>query len=169
MDGRGWISDEDEWIVINIEKIILSSSEVRTVEEILNDPNPKLFDPDTVVTAREPFDVDEFVRIIYEGRGRHVGEIIGSIVLDSNVVSYVFNRSTPSPVTMWNDCGTLDSSYRSRRLRRPGTERIAAAGAQAGDRTSQAISNDMKLFGLTLTWWEHAPVCALNGGRPGVS
>ena len=74
VDGRGWISDEDEWIVINIEKIILSSSEVRTVEEILNDPNPKLFDPDTVVTASEPFDVDEFVRIIYEGRGRTWGQ-----------------------------------------------------------------------------------------------
>lgn len=70
VDGRGWISDEDEWIVVIIEKIITSSSEVRTVEEILNDPNPKLFDADEVVTAREPFDVDEFLRIIYEGRGR---------------------------------------------------------------------------------------------------
>lgn len=74
VDGRGWISDEDEWIVINIEKIVPTSSEERTVEEILNDPNPKLFDPDTVVTASEPFDVDEFVRVIYEGRGREWGK-----------------------------------------------------------------------------------------------
>ncbi|MCY4409557.1 MAG: hypothetical protein OXC27_03760 [Caldilineaceae bacterium] len=74
VDGKGWISDEDEWIVINIEKIVPTSSEVRTVEEILNDPNPKLFDPDTVVTASEPFDVDEFLRIIYEGRGREWGK-----------------------------------------------------------------------------------------------
>ena len=73
VEGKGWISDEDEWVVINIEKIVPTSSEVRTVEEILNDPNPKLFDPDTVVTASEPFDVDEFLRVIYEGRGREWG------------------------------------------------------------------------------------------------
>ncbi|MDE0198095.1 MAG: hypothetical protein OXK78_07865, partial [Caldilineaceae bacterium] len=58
VDGRGWISDEDKWVVIDIDKIVPTSFEVRTVEEILNDPNPKLFDPDTVVTASEPFDVD---------------------------------------------------------------------------------------------------------------
>ena len=74
VDGRGWISDEDEWVVIDIEEIVPTSSEVRTVEEILNDPNPKLFDPDTVVTASEPFDVDEFLRTIYEGRGREWGK-----------------------------------------------------------------------------------------------
>ena len=74
VEGKGWISDEDEWVVINIEKIVPTSSEVRTVEEILNDPNPKLFDPDTVVTASEPFDVDEFLRVIYEGRGREWGK-----------------------------------------------------------------------------------------------
>ncbi len=74
VDGRGWISDEDEWVVINIEKIVPTSSEVRTVEAILNDPDPKLFDPDTVVTASEPFDVNEFLRTIYEGRGREWGK-----------------------------------------------------------------------------------------------
>ncbi len=74
VEGKGWISDDDEWVVINIEKIVPTSSEVRTVEEILNDPNPKLFDPDTVITASEPFDVDEFLRVIYEGRGREWGK-----------------------------------------------------------------------------------------------
>ena len=34
----------------------------------LNDPNPKIFDPEKVVTACEPFDVDRFVGIIHEGR-----------------------------------------------------------------------------------------------------
>ena len=38
------------------------------LEEFLNDPNPKIFDPDKVVTASEPFDVDEFIRIIHESR-----------------------------------------------------------------------------------------------------
>ena len=30
--------------------------------------NPKIFDPDNLVTASEPFDVDEFVAIIHAGR-----------------------------------------------------------------------------------------------------
>ena len=36
--------------------------------ELLNDPNPTIFDPANVVRASEPFDVDEFMRIIREGR-----------------------------------------------------------------------------------------------------
>ena len=38
------------------------------MDEFLNDPNPKIFDPDNLVTASEPFDVDEFVGIIHAGR-----------------------------------------------------------------------------------------------------
>ena len=38
------------------------------LEAFLNDPNPKIFDPDKVVTASEPFDVDEFNRLIRESR-----------------------------------------------------------------------------------------------------
>ena len=34
----------------------------------MNDPNPRVFDPDRMVAASEPFDVDEFVRVIHEGR-----------------------------------------------------------------------------------------------------
>ena len=65
--GHGWIDDEAaEWIVIQVEKI--ARPETRTIEEILNDPNPKIFDPDNIVTASEPFDVDEFLRGIYEAR-----------------------------------------------------------------------------------------------------
>ena len=66
--GHGWISDEDEWIVINVEEITDPSSEMRTTEEILNDPNPKLFDSDTVPRASEHFDVEEFIRVIRESR-----------------------------------------------------------------------------------------------------
>ena len=43
-------------------------SEPFDLEKFLNDPNPKIFDPDKVITASEPFDVDEFVRFIHEGR-----------------------------------------------------------------------------------------------------
>ena len=38
------------------------------VGRFLNDPAPKTFDSETVVTASEPFDVDEFIRTIHEGR-----------------------------------------------------------------------------------------------------
>ena len=38
------------------------------LESFLNAPDPKLFDPDSVVTASEPFDVEEFLRIIRVGR-----------------------------------------------------------------------------------------------------
>ena len=50
------------------------SSEVRSreapfdLESFLNAPAPKLFDPDSVVTASEPFDVEEFLRIVRTGR-----------------------------------------------------------------------------------------------------
>ena len=65
--GHGWIDDAaDKWVVIQVEKV--ARPETRTIDDILNDPNPKIFDPDNVVTAREPFDVDEFNRIIREGR-----------------------------------------------------------------------------------------------------
>ena len=97
-----------------------------------------------------------------------MGEIIGSIVLDSNVVSYVFNRDPLAryyverlrDARQFISFQTLEEAWYGAHSRGWGA---------TGDRTSQAISNDMKLFGLTLTWWEHAPVCALNGGRPGVS
>ena len=65
--GHGWIDeDADRWIVVEVEKIALPKT--RTIEEILNDPNPKVFDPDNVVTARELFDVDEFLQGVYEAR-----------------------------------------------------------------------------------------------------
>ena len=38
------------------------------LEAILHPRNPKIFDPDNIVRASEPFDVDEFLNIIYESR-----------------------------------------------------------------------------------------------------
>ena len=67
--GQGWLDKNDQWIAVEVEEIGLPEPP-RSVEEILNDPNPKLFDPDTVIRASKPFDVDEFLRVIYEGRGR---------------------------------------------------------------------------------------------------
>ena len=44
------------------------------LEAFLNAPNPRIFDPERVVMASEPFDVDEFVRVIHEGREIGSGE-----------------------------------------------------------------------------------------------
>lgn len=40
VEGHGWISDEDRWIAVVIEGIA-PPPPPRTIEEILNDPNPK--------------------------------------------------------------------------------------------------------------------------------
>lgn len=64
--GRGRFKDNDEWDVIYVEQITStrSCSEPFDPEAFRNDPDPKIFDPDKVVTVSEPFDVDEFLRII---------------------------------------------------------------------------------------------------------
>ena len=68
--GRGRFNDNDEWDIIYVEQITStrSCSEPFDLEAFRNDPNLKIFDPDKVVTVSEPFDVDEFIRIIHEGR-----------------------------------------------------------------------------------------------------
>ena len=67
--GQGWLDENDQWIAVVVDEIGPPDPQ-RSVDEILNDPNPKIFDPDKVIRASESFDVDEFLRAIYEGRGR---------------------------------------------------------------------------------------------------
>ena len=64
--GHGWFDDDDEWLYIQVEEIRGTGSLNKPfdLDEFLNDPNPKIFDPDKVITASEPFDVDEFIRFI---------------------------------------------------------------------------------------------------------
>ena len=68
--GEGRINRNDRWQWVRVEEIAptRSSSEPFDIEAFLNNPNPKIFDPETIVTASEPFDVDEFIRVIHEGR-----------------------------------------------------------------------------------------------------
>ena len=68
--GYGRFDADDEWISVQVDSIsgTPSGREPFGLETVLNDPNPKLFDPDRMVTASEPFDVDEFIRVIHEGR-----------------------------------------------------------------------------------------------------
>ncbi len=68
--GRGSFSQGGDWTTIGVEEITAARSlgEPLDVEKLQNDPNPKTFDSDNLVTASEPFDVDDFVRIIHVGR-----------------------------------------------------------------------------------------------------
>ena len=68
--GRGRFNDNGKWTTVEVQQLKASRSwnDPFDVEAFLSDPNPKLFDPDSVVTTSEPFDVDEFIRGIREGR-----------------------------------------------------------------------------------------------------
>ena len=68
--GEGRFNPHDEWTSIYVERIngTRSGREPFDLEAVLRDPNPKLFDPAQVIAASEPFDADEFVRVIHEGR-----------------------------------------------------------------------------------------------------
>ena len=68
--GRGRFNDNDEWDIIYVEQITDTRSwlEPFDLEAFRNNPDPKIFDPEKVVTVSEPFDVDEFIRAIQEGR-----------------------------------------------------------------------------------------------------
>ena len=69
--GRGRFNSKDQWTTVEVQnlKAARTYGEPFDVEKFLNDPNPKTFDPEAVVTASVPFDVDEFMHGIREGRG----------------------------------------------------------------------------------------------------
>ena len=68
--GSGRFNADDDWASVQVDSIsgTPSGREPFDLDAVLNEPNPRLFDPDRMVTAGEPFDVDEFVRVIHEGR-----------------------------------------------------------------------------------------------------
>ena len=68
--GRGQFNQSGNWTTVSVEEITLTRSwrEPFSVDEFLNESSPPIFDPDNLVTASEPFDVDEFVGIIHAGR-----------------------------------------------------------------------------------------------------
>ena len=68
--GSGRINDDDDWTSVHVEELLATRShfEPFDLDAFLNDLNPKIFNPDEVITASEPFDVDEFVRSIREAR-----------------------------------------------------------------------------------------------------
>ena len=68
--GRGHFDSKGEWKTVLVDHVTATRSydEPFDLHAFLNDPHPKVFDPDKVVTASEPFDVHEFIRIIRQGR-----------------------------------------------------------------------------------------------------
>lgn len=70
ISGKGRFNANDQWITVEVHRLTGTRSwnEPFDMEAFLNNPNPKIFNPDEMITASEPFDVDEFIRIIHEGR-----------------------------------------------------------------------------------------------------
>ena len=68
--GQGWINETDEWIAVKVEDITCPVDKPFDPDDFYNSPAPKIFDPDKIARAKEPFDVDQFLRDIYEARGR---------------------------------------------------------------------------------------------------
>lgn len=68
--GGGRFNDAGKWTTVEVQQINAARSwqDPFDVEAFVNEPNPKIFDPDRLVTTSEPFDVDEFIRGIREGR-----------------------------------------------------------------------------------------------------
>ena len=68
--GRGVFDRNDQWSNVDVDHIsgVRPGQEPFDLEALLTSPNPKIFRSNEVVRAREPFDVDEFNRLIRVGR-----------------------------------------------------------------------------------------------------
>jgi len=70
VEGDGRINAREVWTEVSVKSIREAGlpGEAFSLESFLNDPHPKIFSLDKVVTASEPFDADEFNRAILDGR-----------------------------------------------------------------------------------------------------
>ena len=68
--GQGEFDHRDQWRYIQVENIqgTRSWNEPFELDTVLSVPNPKVFDPDEVVRASEPFDVDDFLQFLNDSR-----------------------------------------------------------------------------------------------------
>ncbi len=73
--GQGRITAKDEWTTVQVGQLnpTRSWNEPFDREAFLNNPNPTVFDPDKIMRASEPFDVDEFMRYIHDLRDDGAG------------------------------------------------------------------------------------------------
>ena len=70
--GRGAFDADGGWKVVQVQEVRgpRSYREPFDLEAALKNPNPKIFDPEAMVPCSEPFDLDEFLRIVREDRDR---------------------------------------------------------------------------------------------------
>ena len=68
--GTGRLSGDGVWKFVHVNRVseTRSWSEPFDSERFLSDPSPKVFSTENMVVATDPFDVDDFIRIIHEGR-----------------------------------------------------------------------------------------------------
>ena len=68
--GRGVFDRNDQWSDVDVDRIsgVRPGQQPFDFEALLSSPNPKIFRSNEVVRASEPFDVDEFNRLIRVGR-----------------------------------------------------------------------------------------------------
>ena len=67
--GEGTFTPDDEWRSIRVTGISSTRSESEPFDfGELGSRKPFIFGRDEIVTASEPFDVDDFIRIVHEGR-----------------------------------------------------------------------------------------------------
>lgn len=70
VEGVGNFNDAGDWSSVRVDGIELAGTVGKPfdMEAFRNNPNPKIFRVEDIVTASEPFDVDAFLRSIKEGR-----------------------------------------------------------------------------------------------------
>ena len=68
--GKGRLIDDSEWQYVQVEELRNAGSrnEPFDLQAFLNNPNPKVFNPEKVVRASEPFDTNELIRYVREAR-----------------------------------------------------------------------------------------------------
>ena len=68
--GIGQFDARGEWKTLLVHQVTATRSHHQPfdLEAFLQEPNPKVFDPEETVTASEPFDVEDFIRFVHQGR-----------------------------------------------------------------------------------------------------
>ena len=70
LKGKGRLDSHGKWTTVEVQQLNAARSwnDPFDVEAFLNDPDPKSFNSERVVTTSEPFDVDDFISDIRNGR-----------------------------------------------------------------------------------------------------
>ncbi len=71
VSGVGKFNDAGDWTTVRVDSIKWTGTGGKPFDfdAFRNNPNPKIFRSENVIRASEPYDVDEFMRLIKEGRG----------------------------------------------------------------------------------------------------